>query len=86
MMCSTFCRYFGFLFIHFAVVSCNRLQSQRLNQLREGGNAAAVSDTPNSLVRRFEVVVVPTSATRSKKLREVRAEGEYCIGPNAISK
>ncbi len=50
-----------------------------MNQLQSASDTnLSTSDTPKSLVRRFEVVFLPTSTTPTKKLREIKSEGNCC--------
>lgn len=54
------------------------LENQRLDALQRaaGANQQAVvsSDLPKSLLRRYDVVLLPPSSQRAKKLREVKAD------------
>lgn len=53
-------------------------QTARLEQLQRGADPANMptkADTPNSLVRRYEVCIIPLSATKARKLREIKSGG-----------
>lgn len=54
------------------------LQSQRLQQLQQVAQEGAevVSDTPLSLVRRFEISIIPATSSKPRKLREIKAMGK----------
>lgn len=58
------------------------LQAQRLEQLQrvaESTNMPTNADTPRSLVRRYEVCIIPFSASKPKKLREIKSGGIIVI-------
>lgn len=64
----------------FSFTVCYYLKAQRLEQLQHAANKAAAvmpmkADTPSSLVRRFEVSIIPFSASRAVKLREIKSGG-----------
>jgi hypothetical protein len=37
------------------------------------------ADTPHSLVRRYEVAIIPPSGAKARKLREIKAVGKSSI-------
>jgi hypothetical protein len=54
------------------------MQAQRLEQLQRVADPAAMptqADTPHSLVRRYEVSIIPFAAAKARKLREIKAVG-----------
>ena len=56
------------------------MKAQRLEQLQrvaEPGAMPTQADTPASLVRRYEVVFIPFSASKPRKLREIKSLGNY---------
>ena len=58
------------------------LQAQRLEQLQrvaDPANMPTSADTPRSLVRRYEVCIIPFSASKPKKLREIKSAGIIAI-------
>jgi hypothetical protein len=56
------------------------LKTHRINSLQtaEGENAVMMNAemTPNSLLRRYEVSIIPPAEEKTKKLREVKANGK----------
>jgi hypothetical protein len=55
------------------------LQAQRLEVLQRAADPSDVptrADTPLSLVRRYEVCIIPHSSSRPKKLREIKSAGK----------
>jgi hypothetical protein len=56
-------------------------QAQRQAQVQAAGDVPAEHSTllelPKSLTRRFEVVIIPESHERPRKLREIKAQGKY---------
>ena len=59
------------------------LQAQRLEQLQRASTdpttMPTTADTPQSLVRRYEVCIIPFSASKPRKLREVKSAGMLTI-------
>ena len=54
------------------------MQAQRLEQLQRVADPASMptqADTPNSLVRRYEVCIIPFAAAKARKLREIKSVG-----------
>lgn len=56
------------------------MKAYRLEQLQrvaDPANMPTQADTPASLVRRYEVSIIPFRAAQAKKLREIKSGGEF---------
>ena len=62
--------------------SMQTFQAQRLEQLQRAADPAHMpteADTPHSLVRRYEVSIIPFSSAKARKLREIKSGGMWSV-------